>query len=112
MMGISEVSRIRPHSAIPSRSGIEMSVMTRSRAARPDSLSHRLLVPRGLRLGRAAGLRQISRLDLLLEPPEREVDDVAVMKVLVAGSLAQFEPELMDQRDVVLVELGRVRPEI
>jgi len=44
--------------------------------------------------------------------PERQVDHIAVMRVLFARGLRQVEPEAMDELHIVLSELGRVRSKI
>ena len=43
---------------------------------------------------------------------ERQVDHVAVVRVLFARGLRQVEPEAMDELNIVLSELGRVRPKV
>src|SRR5712691_4606981 len=44
--------------------------------------------------------------------PQRQVDDVTVVRVLFARCLRQVEPEAMDELDIVLSELGSVRPKV
>ncbi len=43
---------------------------------------------------------------------ERQVDHVAVVRVLFTRGLRQVEPEAMDELNIVLSELGRVRPKV
>src|SRR5215510_7697834 len=41
--------------------------------------------------------------------PEREVHDIAVVRLLFARGLRQVEPEAMDELHILLRQLGRVR---
>ena len=43
---------------------------------------------------------------------ERQVDHIAVVRVLFARFLRQVEPEVMDELDIVLSKLGSVRPKV
>src|SRR5438445_9046080 len=43
---------------------------------------------------------------------QRQVDHVAVVRVLFTRRLRQIEPEAMDQLNIILSELGRVRPKV
>src|SRR5215471_9893072 len=44
--------------------------------------------------------------------PQRQVDHVTVVRVLFARGLRQVEPEAMDELNIVLSELGGVRPKV
>src|SRR5262245_64096343 len=44
--------------------------------------------------------------------PQRQVDHVAVVRMLCARCLCQVEPEAMDELHIVLSEMGSVRPEV
>ena len=44
--------------------------------------------------------------------PQRQVDDIAVVRALFARCLRQVEPEAVDQLHIVLGELGSVGPKV
>ena len=44
--------------------------------------------------------------------PQRQVDDVAMVRALFARGLRQVEPEAMDQLHIVLGKLGGVGPKV
>ena len=61
--------------------------------------------------GRDQSIVRRSR-QVVRQMPQRQVDHVAVVRVFFARCLRQVEPEAMDELNIVLSEMGSVRPEV